>query len=170
MHFFEEVVRKQDKRNIHSTRKFTVAQEVLLLAVHQCICVLEHFRSHTVLDDRKMRVEDEGCDCSILFSRHRSYEPFLCFCPGEESNLHALRHEVLNLACLPFHHLGMGIGGQVCYFATPAWLQPSAIDGRKQDDSVTNRTDRRMCDTENNKLRKEKAPYRWGRAPSSKRA
>ena len=27
-------------------------------------------------------------------------------CPGEDSNLHTLRHQILNLACLPFHHLG----------------------------------------------------------------
>lgn len=30
-------------------------------------------------------------------------------CPEEDSNLHALQHKILNLACLPFHHQGFSI-------------------------------------------------------------
>lgn len=35
------------------------------------------------------------------------------WCPGKDSNLHALRHGLLRPACLPFHHPGGGCGGSL---------------------------------------------------------
>ncbi len=31
---------------------------------------------------------------------------FAMMCPGEDLNLHAFRHQLLKLTCMPFHHLG----------------------------------------------------------------
>ena len=42
------------------------------------------------------------------------------WCPGQDSNLHALRHGLLRPACLPFHHPGDGdFEGGVSIFDRP---------------------------------------------------